>query len=68
MDTIKGIDHVDIRVPDVDAAVKFYCEGLGMTLKRRDDNNGIVVTPDGVILEISPNGTNEWDQGGITHV
>ena len=68
MDIIKGIDHVDLRVPDVDAAVRFYCEGLGLTLKRRDDYNGIVATPDGVILEISPNGTDQWDGSGITHV
>lgn len=68
MDIIKGIDHVDLRVPDVDAAVRFYCEGLGLTLKRRDDYNGIAATPDGVILEISPDGTPEYDAGGVTHV
>ncbi|MDD4850848.1 MAG: VOC family protein [Gemmiger sp.] len=68
MGTIQGIDHVDIRVPDVDAAIHFYCDGLGLTLKRRDDYNGIVATPDGVILEISPGGTPAWDQGGVTHV
>lgn len=68
MGFINGVDHVDLRVPDVDAAIRFYCDGLGLTLKRRDDYNGIVQTPDGVILEISPNGTPEWDAGGITHV
>ncbi|MDO5399632.1 MAG: VOC family protein [Eubacteriales bacterium] len=68
MQLIQGIDHVDILVPDVDAAVKFYCEGLGLTLKRRDDYNGIVVTPDGVILEISPRGSSRTDASGITHV
>ena len=68
MGMIKGIDHVDLRVPDVDAAIRFYCEGLGLKLKRRDHYNGIVTTPDGVILEISPGGTNQWDGGGITHV
>ena len=32
MGYINGIDHVDLRVPDVDAAVRFYCEGLGLSL------------------------------------
>lgn len=68
MNIIKGINHVNIRVPDVDEAIRFYCEGLGLRLKRRDSYNGIVVTPDGVILEVSPEGTNEWDKGGITHI
>lgn len=68
MGYINGIDHVDLRVPDVDAAVRFYCEGLGLALKRRDDYNAIAVTPDGVILEISPEGSALGDAGGITHV
>lgn len=65
---IQGINHVDIHVPDVDAAIKFYCDGLGLHLKRRDGYNGIVETPDGVILELSPKGTNEYEMSGITHV
>ena len=68
MGYINGIDHVDLRVPDVDAAVRFYCEGLGLALKRRDDYNGIAVTPDGVILELSPEGSDQGDSSGITHV
>lgn len=68
MGIINGIDHVSIIVPDVDQAVKFYCGGLGLTLKRRDDYNAIVVTPDGVIMEICPEGTEQWDTSGITHI
>lgn len=68
MGIIKGIDHVSFLVPDVDEAIRFYCEGLGLTLKRRDSYNGIIITPDNVILELAPQGTNEWDKSGITHV
>jgi catechol 2,3-dioxygenase-like lactoylglutathione lyase family enzyme len=65
---IEGLSHVDIHVPDVDAAVRFYCEGLGLHLKRRDSYNGIVETPDGVILELSPGGQPGGDRSGISHV
>jgi catechol 2,3-dioxygenase-like lactoylglutathione lyase family enzyme len=68
MKYIEGIGHVDIHVPDVDAAVRFYCEGLGLDLLRRDDHNGIAQTPDGVILELSPGGSSRGDSSGITHV
>lgn len=68
MSMIKGINHVNIRVYDVEESIRFYCDGLGLTLKQRDDHNAIILTPDGVILEISAGGTNQWDKGGITHV
>ena len=68
MSYIKGINHVNISVPDLDESVRFYCEGLGLTLKWQDANGAIIVTPDGVIIELSSSGTRDWDEGGITHV
>ena len=68
MGIIKGIHHVNIKVPNVDEAIRFYCEGLGLTLKRREDRSAIISTPDGIILEFSADGTAGWDKGGITHV
>jgi lactoylglutathione lyase len=29
--------HTMIRIRDVDASLRFFCEGLGLQLKRRDD-------------------------------
>ena len=29
--------HTKIRVRDVDASLRFFCDGLGLELKRRDD-------------------------------
>lgn len=63
----EGISHVCLNVPDVDAAVHFYCEGLGLALVRRDETGAIVKTPDGVIMEIVP-GPGGGDKSGITHV
>jgi catechol 2,3-dioxygenase-like lactoylglutathione lyase family enzyme len=68
MEYIEGLSHVDIHTPDVDKTVRFYCEGLGLRLKRRDSCNGIIETPDGIILEISPGGKSGGDTSGITHV
>lgn len=68
MGIIKGIHHVNIKVPNVDEAIRFYCEGLGLTLKRQNDRGAVIATSDGVILELSGGGTAEWDKDGITHV
>ncbi len=62
---ILGIDHIDIRVKELDAALNFYCAGLGLELKRRDGNNAILIAPDGIILEVSPGYTNNSDTSRI---
>lgn len=68
MDFIKGIDHIALRTGDVDAAIRFYRDGLGLTLKQNDDYNAIIATPDGILLEIFSGGSTRWDAGGITHI
>lgn len=58
--------HTMIRVNDLDASLKFYCEGLGMKLLRRQDYEGGRFTlafvgygeeKDGTVLEL----THNWD-------
>jgi len=39
---IQGIDHVVLRVRDLDAALRFYCEALGLAVERRVDALGLV--------------------------
>ncbi|MGE5169673.1 MAG: VOC family protein [Rudaea sp.] len=39
---IRDIDHVVLRVVDVDAMLRFYCDVLGCTLDRRRDDLGLV--------------------------
>lgn len=68
MSYIQGLSHINIKVEDVDAAVRFYCEGLGLHLKRRDMRGAIITTPDNIILEITGNGTFVQNTSGITHI
>ena len=31
----KALDHVSLKVGDMDRSLRFYCEGLGLELPRR---------------------------------
>lgn len=33
----RALDHVGLRVSDMDRSLRFYCEGLGLELLRRSD-------------------------------
>ena len=39
---IRDIDHLVLRVADLDAMLRFYCGVLGCTLERRRDDIGLV--------------------------
>jgi catechol 2,3-dioxygenase-like lactoylglutathione lyase family enzyme len=39
---IREIDHLVLRVADLDAMVRFYCEALGCTVERRQEALGLV--------------------------
>jgi glyoxylase I family protein len=39
---IRDIDHVVLRVSDLTAMLRFYCEVLGCTLERRRDDLGLI--------------------------
>ncbi len=39
---VQGIDHVVLRVRDVERAIRFYGEVLGCTVERRRDDLGLV--------------------------
>ncbi len=59
--------HTMVRVLDLDAALRFFCEGLGLReIRRRDDEKGRYTL---VFLGESPDGdspqvelTHNWDQ------
>ncbi|MCZ6862800.1 MAG: VOC family protein [Alphaproteobacteria bacterium] len=48
--TIKGLDHVVLRVADIDRAIRFYCEVLGCTEARRVESIGLVQLRAGAAL------------------
>jgi catechol 2,3-dioxygenase-like lactoylglutathione lyase family enzyme len=37
-----GIDHIVLRVAHLDAMLKFYCDALGCTLEKRQDDIGLI--------------------------
>ena len=39
---IKAIDHVVLRVADLERAIRFYCQVLGCAVERRRDDLGLV--------------------------
>jgi glyoxylase I family protein len=39
---IREIDHLVLRVVDLDRMLRFYCEVLGCTIERRNDTIGLV--------------------------
>jgi len=39
---IRSIDHIVLRVVDLEAMLRFYCDGLGCTVLRRRDEIGLV--------------------------
>lgn len=52
---IKGIDHIVLRVADAEAMVRFYCEALGCTVERREDEIGLVQLRAGAqLIDIVP--------------
>ena len=42
MINIREIDHLVLRVVDLPAMLRFYCEGLGCHVERRQDEIGLV--------------------------
>ncbi len=37
-----GIDHLVLRIVDVETMLRFYCDGLGCTVERRRDDIGLI--------------------------
>jgi len=52
---IRDIDHLVLRVVDLDRMLRFYCDALGCTIERRQDAVGLVQLRAGrSILDLVP--------------
>ena len=40
--TVQGIDHVVLRVVDVEGVIRFYQDVLGCAVERREDDLGLI--------------------------
>lgn len=62
---VKGIDHLVLRVRDLEAMVRFYCEVLGLTVERRADQIGLVQLRAGAqLVDLVDAGGMLGSQGG----
>jgi glyoxylase I family protein len=62
---IRDIDHIVLRVVDLDAMTKFYCDVLGCTLERRQDDIGLLQLRAGhSLLDLVPVDGKLGRQGG----
>ncbi|MCH4564841.1 VOC family protein [Halomonas sp. EGI 63088] len=50
MPRITGLDHLVLRVTDLDAMLRFYCEALGCEIERRNDDLGLIQLRAGTAL------------------
>ncbi len=39
---IQGLDHLVLRVVDLDRMLRFYCDALGCTVERRQESLGLI--------------------------
>jgi glyoxylase I family protein len=62
---IREIDHLVLRVVDLDRMLGFYCEALGCTIERRDDRIGLVQLRAGrSLLDLVPVNGQLGKEGG----
>ncbi len=62
---ISGIDHIVLRVADVDAVLSFYIDVLKCPLERRNDDIGLIQLRAGdALIDIVPVDSKLGQQGG----
>ena len=69
---IREIDHLVLRVIDLDQMLHFYCDMLGCTIERRQESIGLVQLPGRSLVDLVPvdgelgsAGGTEFRQGGV---
>jgi glyoxylase I family protein len=63
---IREIDHLVLRVVDLDGMLRFYCDALGCTVERRQDKIGLVQLRAGrSIIDLVPVDGKLGKAGGV---
>ena len=63
--TIRGLDHLVLRVTDLDRMLRFYCDALGCRVERRLDHIGLVQLRAGAaLIDLVPVDGKLGRQGG----
>ncbi|MCA8926703.1 MAG: VOC family protein [Alphaproteobacteria bacterium] len=62
---IKALDHVVLRVADIDRAIRFYCDVLGCREERRVESIGLVQLRAGAaMIDLVPRAAGEAEAPG----
>ena len=65
---VKGLDHVVLRVADMDRAIAFYEEVLGLHVERRLESIGLVqLRAGGAMIDLVPRSEDEDDGRNMDH-
>ena len=65
---IQGLDHVVLRVADIDRSLRFYCEVLGCCEERRVESIGLVQLRAGdSLIDLVPATTQEVGGTNMDH-
>ena len=65
---VKGLDHVVLRVADMDCAIAFYEQVLGLHVERRLESIGLVQLRAGVaMIDLVPRTEDEDDGRNMDH-
>ncbi len=58
----KALDHVGLKVTDMDRSLRFYCDALGLELLRRSDRDGGVTS---AVLRVGNQELNVFSRSGF---
>lgn len=63
---IQAIDHIVLRVVDLDRMLAFYCDALGCAVERRKDDIGLIQHRAGsAMIDLVPVDSELGRQGGV---
>jgi catechol 2,3-dioxygenase-like lactoylglutathione lyase family enzyme len=63
---IRGLDHVVLRIADLERSLRFYCDALGCAVERRLDELGLVqVRAGSSLIDLVPTDSPLGRVGGV---